>query len=130
MPFTTLAAPVGSSVKCSSPGHGRLTQIPGWQPRSSPLQTLAPFIPAPPPPPAAGTPHNGSVATVTDISMLLMLTVVLCVVCWYPKKDLHKREPKKTAENCNIVPSYDSFQTNIFHILSEQPFAQETKEPL
>lgn len=45
MPFTILAAPVGSSVKCSSPEHGLLTQIPGPL-----IQTLSPFIPAPAPP--------------------------------------------------------------------------------
>lgn len=47
-PFTTQAAPVGSSVKCSFLGHGPLTQIPGWQPCSSLLQTLGPFILATP----------------------------------------------------------------------------------
>lgn len=92
----------------------------------------------PPPSPAVGTPHNGSVATVTDISMLLMFTVVLCIVCWYPRRDLHKRE---TNNQSIVVPLCLAVcdplsQTNMFHILSERPFicltvkAQQTKKPL
>ena len=50
-----MGSPSWQSVKCSSPGQGSLTQIPGQQPHSSPLQTLDPFIPVPPPSPSPVT---------------------------------------------------------------------------
>lgn len=83
------SSPSWQSVKCSSPGQGPLTQIAGSQPRSSPLQTLGPFIQAAAPPPChpqwhclprrggggGRLPHNDSGATVADISMPLMFRV-------------------------------------------------------
>lgn len=87
------------------------------------VTNTGPIYPSNPPPlsPAVGTPHNGSIATVTDISMLLMFTVALCIVCRYPRRDLHQRETKNKSiivPLCQAV--YDPLsQTNIFHIHSE-----------
>lgn len=118
------SSPSWQSVKCSSPGQGRLTQIPGRQPHSSPLQTLGPFIPVSPRPSShtanpGGTPHNGSVATVTDISMLLMFSVFF-VFFFTPlsllifnkegkKKKRCARETLKLVDNCISVPSFVLF---------------------
>lgn len=57
------------------------------------ITNTGPIYPSAPPPPLSsrtatpgGMPHNGSVATVTDISIQLMFIVLLCLVCWYSTK--------------------------------------------
>lgn len=103
------------------------------------VTNTGPIYRSSPPPQAVGTPHNDSVAAVTDVSMLLMFTVVLCIVCWYPRKDLHKRETKNQSVIVTLCQTvYDLLpQTNISYSLwaalylrpSLMVNAQEMKEP-